>query len=171
MSDHKFIQSVLSLVKNFLQKFLTVKKPLEAILGAIVILIAFLFFLYAYSTGNVQQVKGYTVTANFYKIGGLDKGSNVRISGIRVGSVIDLKLDMEKFSAILIMSIKPEVNLPSDTQASIVGSGLLGRKYVKLTPGRSEKMIEKDDKGIILHVKEYQSLEDSVGDIIFSVTN
>ena len=65
------------------------RNAIETLLGAVVLGVAGLFVYYAYGTAEVKAVKGYEVSAQFYKVGGLSKGSDVRISGIKVGTVTD----------------------------------------------------------------------------------
>lgn len=145
------------------------RNPLETLLGAVVLLIAVGFLAFAYSAADLKAVTGYDVTATFQKVGGLERGSDVRISGIRVGTVSQQALDQTNFQAKVTMSIAPEVTLPKDTQAAIVSDGLLGAKYVNLTPGQSTERIAPG--GAVARTKDHQSLEDLVGQIIFAATS
>lgn len=144
------------------------RNPIETILGAVVLLIAAIFLLFAYSIADLKITSGYEVSADFLKIGGLVRGSDVRISGVNVGTVTGESLDYDSFKARVTMSISADVNLPVDTQAAIVGDGLLGSKYVNLMPGRSQQVIEAG--GSIRDTRDYQSLEDLVGEFIFLST-
>lgn len=145
------------------------RNPLETVLGALVLLVAVVFLVFAYSAADLKAVTGYDVTATFQKVGGLERGSDVRISGIRVGTVSAQTLDQKNFQAKVTMSISPDVTLPKDTQAAIVSDGLLGAKYVNLTPGQSTERIAPG--GAVARTKDYQSLEDLVGQIIFAATS
>ena len=69
------------------------KKPVETIMGIVVVVVAAFFLYFAYRVSDLQVVKGYEVTAKFLKVGGLNVGSDVRINGIKVGTVIAQKLD------------------------------------------------------------------------------
>jgi phospholipid/cholesterol/gamma-HCH transport system substrate-binding protein len=141
---------------------------LETVMGAVVLLVAAVFVFFAYNMAEVRAVRGYDVDANFYKIGGLKNGADVRVSGVKVGTVIGLNLDQKTYDARVEMSVRSEVKLPVDTVASIASEGMLGDKYVRLEPGREEKLIEPG--GRITHTKDYRSLEDQVGEIIFLAT-
>jgi phospholipid/cholesterol/gamma-HCH transport system substrate-binding protein len=66
------------------------------------------------------------------------------------------------------MSISPSVKLSVDTKAAIASSGMLGDKYVMLLPGNDKTLIEAG--GTIAHTKDFRSLEDQVGEIIFLAT-
>ena len=144
------------------------RNAIETVMGAVVLLVAGVFVFFAYDMAQVKAVEGYEVTALFYKIGGLNEGSDVRISGIKVGTVIDHELDSESYDARVRMSITREVKLPVDTVASIASEGLLGGKYVRLEPGTDKSYIK--DGGTITKTKDFRSLEDQVGEIIFLAT-
>ncbi len=144
------------------------RNPIETVLGAVVLLIAGMFLAFAYSTADIQAITGYSVSANFLKVGGLQTGSDVRISGIRVGTVTKQSLDPETFQAKVTMSISGTVKLPEDTEAAIVSDGLLGGKYVNLIPGKAPQIVA--DGGKIGKTRDFQSVEDLVGEIIFLAT-
>ena len=144
------------------------RNAIETVMGAVVLLVAGVFVFFAYDMAQVKAVEGYEVTALFYKIGGLNEGSDVRISGIKVGTVIDHELDPESYDARVRMTITREVKLPVDTVASIASEGLLGGKYVRLEPGTDKSFIK--DGGTITRTKDFRSLEDQVGEIIFLAT-
>ena len=145
------------------------RNPIETVLGAVVLAVAVMFLAFAYSIADLKAVTGYEVKATFLKVGGLERGSDVRISGIDVGTVTSQTLNPETFQAQVIMSIDPSVVLPADTEASIVSDGLLGGKYVNLVPGRASERIAAG--GVVSKTKDSQSLEDLVGQIIFLATN
>jgi phospholipid/cholesterol/gamma-HCH transport system substrate-binding protein len=144
------------------------RNPIETVLGALVLVIAAMFLVFAYSTADIRAVRGYEVTAEFLKVGGLTPGSDVRISGITVGTVTAQTLDPKTFTARVTMSVKGDVQLPADTEAAIVGDGLLGGKYVNLIPGQANDRIPAG--GRITRTRDFQALEDLVGEIIFLAT-
>ncbi len=144
------------------------RNAIETVLGAVVLAVAGMFVFFAYSTAEVQTVRGYEVTAAFYKIGGLNKGGDVRINGIKVGTVNDQGLDPDTYDAVVRMTIQPNIKLPTDTVASIASEGMLGGKYVRIEPGSEKTFIEPG--GEITKTKDFRSLEDQVGEIIFLAT-
>ena len=144
------------------------RNPIETILGAVVLVAAGMFLVFAYSIADLKAVTGYPITATFLKVGGLERGSDVRISGIDVGTVTGQTLNPTTFQAQVTMSIEPGVTLPTDTEASIVSDGLLGGKYVNLVPGSAGERIAAG--GVIAKTRDYQSLEDLVSQIIFLAT-
>lgn len=144
------------------------RNPLETIMGAVVLLVAAVFLVFAYTTADLRQVRGYPLQASFTKVGGLSVGGEVRLAGIQVGSVVAQQLDRETFEALVDMSILESVRLPTDTRAVITSDGLLGGSYVKLIPGSESEMLAPGDR--LARTEDYQSLEDLVGEIIFLAT-
>jgi phospholipid/cholesterol/gamma-HCH transport system substrate-binding protein len=137
----------------------------ETIMGLVVVLVAMIFLIFAWKQADLGAIEGYRLKANFPSIGGLPNGSDVRVNGIKIGSVLSQHIDPVTFEAIVEMSISPQIHLPSDTIASIDSDGLMGGKFVKIEPGHQSDRI--DQNGIITHTKGTQSLEELVGKIIF----
>src|SRR5271163_3920939 len=139
---------------------------IETVMGAVVLAVAALFLFFAYTTSQVRAVEGYTVTAQFTRVDGIRDGSDVRIAGVKVGSVTAENLDPKTYLATLKMSINPEYKLPEDTVAEVISSSLLGDKYLALVPGGSDKNIPPG--GQIKYTQATASLEDLIGQMIFS---
>ena len=137
----------------------------ETIMGAVVILVAGGFLAYAYDSANIRPVEGYEVKARFVSIDGLSTGADVRIGGVKIGTVTDRGIDFETYEAIVTMSIAPEIRLTEDTHAEVTGEGLIGSKYIELDPGRSETFIAKG--GEITRTKGVVSIEELLGKAIF----
>lgn len=144
------------------------RNAIETVLGAAVLLVAGLFSYFAYNTAQIKDITGYEVSARFFKVGGLAKGSDVRISGIKVGTVTKRHLDPISYDAVITMSITPDVTLPIDTEATIASSGMLGDKYLMLIPGQETERMKAGDA--ISKTTDFRSLEDQVGEIIFLAT-
>jgi phospholipid/cholesterol/gamma-HCH transport system substrate-binding protein len=139
---------------------------IETVMGAVVLVVAAVFLFFAYSTSQLRAVQGYELTAEFERIDGIREGGDVRISGIKIGSVVAEKLDPKTFLATLRISIDPAVKLPDDTVAEIVSAGLLGDKYLSLVPGGSDNVIPPG--GRIKYTQSSISLENLIGQMIFS---
>jgi phospholipid/cholesterol/gamma-HCH transport system substrate-binding protein len=144
------------------------RNAIETVLGGVVLIVAGVFLFFAFNVAQVKAVSGYEIKAHFLKIGGLSKGSDVRINGIKIGTVLDRVLDPQTFEAVVIMSIRPDVKLPKDTVATIGSEGILGGKYVRLKPGQAAETLP--EGGRIAKVEDFKSLEDQVGEIIFLAT-
>lgn len=143
-------------------------KLVETLMGAAVLAVAGVFLVFAFRQADVDGETGYEVRAAFTNLGGLEMGSDVRINGIRVGTVTDQRLDPQTFMAVVRLNIARQYPLPADTTASIASEGLLGGKHIRLDPGRSQERVPPG--GEITDTKDYKSLEELVGEIIFMAT-
>lgn len=144
------------------------RNVIETVMGAVVLIVAVLFVWFAYATTQVSSAPGYPVTAQFGQAGGLAVGSDVRISGIKVGTVATRALDPATYTALFTLRIDEGVSLPVDTVASIASEGVLGGRYVRLEPGASPEKIPAGGK--IRETRSFRALEDQVGEIIFLAT-
>ncbi len=117
------------------------QRSLETMIGAIVIAIAIGFVWFAYKTTNETGISGYEVTAVFSRVDGINPGSDVRLSGIKIGTVSALTLNPKTYEAVAQLSIKNGVELPVDSSIKITSSGILGSAYLSISPGGSNRMI------------------------------
>jgi len=141
----------------------------ETLLGALVLVVAAAFLVFALRTAEVGSTGGgYAVTARFLSIGGLEVGSDVRISGVKVGTVTDRALDLQAYEAVVTLSLSADLRLPTDTTAIITSDGLIGDKYLRLVPGTAAERIQPG--GAITNVRDFKALEDTVSEIIFLAT-
>ena len=145
------------------------RNVIESVLGAVVLLVAGLFLVFAYLGSEVRPVQGYELTATFNAIDGLSVGSDVRIGGVKVGSVVSQSIDAKDFRALVTMTILPEVQLPADTIARVTSAGLLGEKYIKLEPGGASEVLAKGAE--FKKTKDVISMEELLGKVIFLVTD
>jgi len=143
----------------------------ETILGAVVLGIAGLFLGFAYSTSNVQKIQGYMVSANFPMVDGVKSGTDVKLNGVKIGSIEGLKLNTDpgpnQFLVTVNMSIKNDIALPNDTMAMIASESLLGGKYLSLEPGIEEEFIKTDGSGRITRTQAPMRLDDLIGQVIY----
>ena len=114
----------------------------ETLIGAAVILVAAVFLTYAYRTTGAGPVSGYMVSAKFNRVDGVTVGSDVRLSGIKVGTVSKLSLDPMTFNAVVTMSLENSVQLPDDSSVRITSEGLMGNQYLSIEPGGSPDKIK-----------------------------
>jgi len=138
----------------------------ETLVGAVVIAIAAGFLVYGFSLTDVRGGNGYHVSAAFDRVDGLSTGSDVRMSGIKVGTVTSQRLDPETYQAVVTLSLRPEIKLPTDSNAKITTEGLLGGNYVSITPGGSQDMLAEGDE--IMFTQGSVDLIGLVGQAIFS---
>ena len=108
--------------------------------------------------------RGYALTADFPSVGGLKAGSSVEIAGVEVGRVNAIVLDKD-FQARVHMTIRPDVKLQDDSIASIKTKGLIGERYIRISPGGSDKVIAPN--GRIREVEPPVDFEELLSKYIF----
>ncbi|MBE6446964.1 MAG: outer membrane lipid asymmetry maintenance protein MlaD [Alphaproteobacteria bacterium] len=113
----------------------------ETVVGVLVLIVAASFFYFVYAKSSWKSVDGYELVAKFDKVDGLVEGSDVKISGIRVGKVDSLEVDPQTFFAIVKFHVFQNVKVPLDSSASVSTDGLFGSKYLSLSPGGSDEML------------------------------
>lgn len=144
------------------------KHLVETIMGSFVLLVAGIFLAFAYLSANLQPAAGYPVKATFSSVDGLTVGSDVRIGGVKVGTVTQETVDTKDYRAVVTMNLAREVKLPADSKAVVASAGLLGGKYIKLEPGHSTTVIQAG--GEITNTEGAVVLEELLGKIIFLAT-
>jgi phospholipid/cholesterol/gamma-HCH transport system substrate-binding protein len=148
------------------------RNVIETILGAVVLLVAGFFIVFAYNSSDLNKTIGYTVTANFPNVDGLKVGSDVKVNGLRVGSVTEQKIITDsgpnQFLIQVRLAIDPSVKLPNDTIAMIANESLLGGKYMSLEIGVEEDSIKTDGTGKISRTQAPMRLDDLIGRLIFN---
>lgn len=138
----------------------------ETIVGGAVIVLAVVFFVFAYKSAGVGAATGgYEINAVFGSVDGVGIGTDVRISGIKVGAVSGQKLDPVTFEATLVLALAPEVKLPDDTSAKITSEGLLGGNYISLEPGNGDIMLVAGNT--IEHTQGAVDLMSLIGQAVF----
>ena len=141
----------------------------ETIIGALVLVVAGGFFWFTYDRTDMGDVNGYELVAVFDSVDGLDIGSDVRISGIKVGTVTKQSLNNETFEAVVHFTVKNELKLSSDSSATISSEGLLGGNYLSVSTGAMDEYLEPGDA--IEFTQGSVSLMDLIGQAIYSVSD
>lgn len=114
----------------------------ETLIGAAVVIVAVGFFYYGWNTTGSGAVAGYEVVAKFDRIDGIGVGTDVRLSGIKIGSVTKQELDAKTYRALVRMNIRPEIQLPDDSSIKVASEGLLGGAYLSVGPGGSDAFMK-----------------------------
>lgn len=114
---------------------------LETLIGAVVIAVAGVFLVFALRVANTGTVAGYELNARFDRVDGLDIGSDVRMGGIKIGSVVRQSLDPVTYRAVVTFTVQPDIKVPADTSATIESESLLGGRYLSLVPGGDDRML------------------------------
>jgi phospholipid/cholesterol/gamma-HCH transport system substrate-binding protein len=141
----------------------------ETLTGALVLVIALGFLAYAVAHSGRTTGTGYSILGRFDRIDGLAVGGDVRIAGVKVGTVTDERIDPKTFSAIVTMTVRDDIHLPKDTGAAITSESLLGGKYIALLPGGDEADLKPGQS--IAVTQSSVSLEELLGKFIFSATS
>ena len=145
------------------------KNYFETLLGTIIIFFSIFAIVKYYNANSLNFVnESYKLNAKFLKIGGVVIGNDVKLSGVKIGTVSNIELNNEYF-AVVELYINKSINIPSDSMISVNSEGILGNKYLSITPG---SLIGKDllPNQEIKNVLDYQSIEDQVSKIIFLAT-
>lgn len=114
------------------------ENPTEVIAGGAVLAAALAFVIYAgQSTGFTRDPGSYPLTASFRSVDGISIGTEVRLAGVKVGTVTDLSLNPQTFFADATFSVRDDILVPDDSTALISSEGLLGGNFVEIQPGGS----------------------------------
>jgi phospholipid/cholesterol/gamma-HCH transport system substrate-binding protein len=141
----------------------------EVLTGAIVLAVAIGFLAFAVAHSGRTSGSGYPLEARFDHIDGLNVGGDVRIAGVKVGTVTAERIDPKTFSAIVSLTVRDDIALPKDTAAAITSESLLGGKYISLAPGGDDTDLKPGQ--MITITQSSVSLEELLGKFIFSVTS
>ena len=117
------------------------RNVIETVMGAVVLLVAIAFVVFAFRTSGISAAGGYSVEALFNDASGLSVGTDVRMAGVKVGTVAGQSLDTETYQARIVLRIDETIKLPTDSSARILPDGLLGGNFVSLEPGAEEDLI------------------------------
>jgi phospholipid/cholesterol/gamma-HCH transport system substrate-binding protein len=143
------------------------RTSLEMIVG-VFLLAGFASFSYlSIKMGDLDPFKkeSYNVSASFTSISGLKEGATLELAGVIVGKVTKIELNTDEYEATVYMDIEKSVQLSDDSIASIRTSGIIGDKFIKLTPGGSDTYLESGDS--IEETEASISIEELVSKYIF----
>jgi phospholipid/cholesterol/gamma-HCH transport system substrate-binding protein len=117
--------------------------------------------------GKMEIIGGnyYLLSARFQSVSGLKNGSQVEMAGVQIGNVDRIYLDPERQVAVVDMNIRNGIELSQDVIASIKTSGLIGDKYVKLTPGIAEDMLQPGE--MITQTESAIDIEELISKYVF----
>lgn len=137
----------------------------ESVIGAAVLAAAGGFLVYAANTTDLSTGGGgYVLTAEFQKAEGINPGGDVRIAGVKVGTIASMELDPTSYKAVVTLAMRDGVMVPEDSAAKITSASLLGDSFIAITPGASEYMLTGGDS--FAYVQSSVNLMDLVGRFI-----
>lgn len=115
----------------------------ETVIGAVVLAVAGGFLVYAANSADISVGSAsYALNAEFRKAEGISIGSEVQISGVKIGTITGIELNPENFRAQVGMSIRDDIKIPEDSIAKIASEGLLGGNFISVDVGASDFMLE-----------------------------
>lgn len=143
------------------------KFSLEAVVGLFMVAGFLCFAWLSVKLGNIDLLSSntYSLTARFGSISGLKKGALVEIAGVKVGKVENIQLDAETYEARVDLAIDRNVVLQEDAIASIRTAGIIGDRYIDISPGGSDELLESGDR--IYETESAINLEQLVSKYIF----
>ena len=141
----------------------------ETLIGALVVVIAIGFLVFAYSSTSAGSLSGYPLEARFTSADGINSGTDVRLHGIKVGTVSAIDLDAKSYMAVVHMSIRGDVPIPDDSSIKVTSTGLLGNAYLSIQPGGSPKNLGAN--GQIVNTQGSVDLMGLIGRAIYGNTS
>jgi phospholipid/cholesterol/gamma-HCH transport system substrate-binding protein len=116
----------------------------EALVGAVVLAVAAGFLIYAGQVAGVEtrRTPGYDLSASFRSAEGVSVGTDVRLAGVKIGSVAGMVLNRDTYRAEVMMRVSDAVKIPEDSTAAVSAEGLLGGTFVEIIPGGSPFVLE-----------------------------
>lgn len=110
----------------------------EVLVGGVVLAAAIGFVVYAgQATGLSKSDAGYPLTASFRSMEGVQVGTDVRLAGVKIGTVTDVALNPETYRADTVFTVRDGIQIPDDSAVAISSEGLLGGNFVEIVPGGS----------------------------------
>ncbi len=146
------------------------KKPFEAIVGFVVLLICGLFFSHIVKLNQIPRIEKYKdiLYAKFNNIDGINVGDDVKIAGIRVGVIEKIHLDRNVFQAEVKLNVLDNLKIPDDSILAVSSNGLFGGKFLEIKPGISEKVLTNGSS--FVNTKSSINLDDLIGKLATSFT-
>ena len=143
------------------------KTLFETIIGLGVLLLVTILVYYAYQKSNLKsQQNSYKLYASFNRIDGVNIGTEIMISGIKVGVVTNQNLNKENYLAELELAVNNDIKIPEDSSAEINSASLLGGKYIAIIPGGADDYLQAGDK--FGFTQSSVNLEELLGKFAFS---
>jgi len=141
------------------------RNMLETVMGAIVLIAAAGFlYLVSSSVGVRENSSGYNLVMRFDRGGSVNPGTDVRIAGAKIGTVVSKSFDPDNYQAVVTINVDNSVKLPKDTTAIVTSDGLLGDNYVLLEIGGDDQMLKANDQ--ITHVQGALNLADLINKFV-----
>lgn len=127
---------------------------------------ALLFMSVSIGGASISQAGQYSLVAKFDSASGLKEGAFVEMAGVRVGKTTSIEFDPQMFQAVVTLVLDEEVQVPDDSIAAIRTAGIIGDRFIKISPGGSDLFLEEGEE--IIETESSISLEELVSKYMFS---
>nr|HDN00952.1 outer membrane lipid asymmetry maintenance protein MlaD [Deltaproteobacteria bacterium] len=143
------------------------KYSMETIVGIFVFIGLLCVGYLTIKLGKMELIGGdtYILYARFDSVSGLRPDSSVEIAGVEIGRIGKISLDSERYMALVMLKIRKGIQITDDAIASIKTSGMIGDKFIKITPGGSDIILEPG--GTIVETESAVDLEELISEYIF----
>ena len=142
------------------------KINLEFSLGLLILIISIIcFFYYSSKLSLFNKIETLQINSSFFDVGNTSIGNDVKINGVKVGEVSNIKLDQENYTAIITSSIEKSFKIPDDSIFKISNNGFVGSSYIEIQLGNSEEILKNNDYSI--NNIDALSLEEVINNFIF----
>ena len=143
------------------------KISFEFIIGLLILLITLIsFFYFSLKIDYFDNSKKINLNSNFFDIGGLTVGADVKTKGVKIGEVTEISLDGDSYMAIVKSSLNYDLKIPLDSEFKIANNGFIGSPYIEVTMGINEQYYQNND--LTENNVDAVSLEEIINSFIFN---
>ena len=142
------------------------KINLEFVLGLLILILSIIsIFYYSSKINFFNKIETFQINSRFFDIGNTSIGNDVKINGVKVGEVLNIKLDQETYMAIITSSVDKSIQIPDDSVFKISNNGFIGSSYLEIQLGNSEELLKNNDYSA--NNIDALSLEEVINNFIF----
>ena len=143
------------------------KISFEFIIGLIILIITLIsFFYFSLKIDYFDNSKKINLDSNFFDIGDLTVGADVKTKGVKIGEVTEISLDRKSYMAIVKSSLNYDLKIPLDSEFKIANNGFVGSPYIEVTMGINEQYYQNND--LTENNVDAVSLEEIINSFIFN---
>ena len=142
------------------------KINIEFVLGLIILILSIIsIFYYSSKINLLNKNETFKINSSYFDVGNMTIGNDVKINGVKVGEVSNIKLDQENYMAVITSSIDKSIKIPGDSVFKISNNGFIGSSYVEIQLGNSKEILNNNDFSI--NNIDAVSLEEIINNFIF----
>ena len=143
------------------------KISFEFIIGLLILVITLIsFFYFSLKIDYFDNSKKINLNSNFFDIGGLNVGADVKTKGVKIGEVTEISLDGDSYMAIVKSSLNYDLKIPLDSEFKIANNGFIGSPYIEVSIGINEQYYQNND--LTENNVDALSLEEIINNFIFN---